>query len=274
MSKDRFSKLEFEPTRGKRPAAPSEGGGAVSDAVSDHFVREEKDERYYLKRAWTMELAGDPDQALRAYSAALGERPLLLAGWLGQLRMLIELNEYHEARLWADKAMEYFPDHANVLALKALALFRMGNRQEAWKMNDAALEKNGESFVIWLCRGEMMHAESKPAADHCFRRAVALCDNKGWMRMQIGSVLLAHEDYREALSYLKQACDELPRSALAWNLMGCAQAKLGFTDQAGRSFATARELAPWNERLKNAASRAETSGRGSIGAFFRKLFGK
>jgi Flp pilus assembly protein TadD len=44
--------------------------------------------------------------------------------WTGQVRMLIELKEFHEAKLWADKALEKFPNEPELLAAKAVALAR------------------------------------------------------------------------------------------------------------------------------------------------------
>ena len=38
--------------------------------------------------------------------------------------MLIELAEYREAKIWADKALERFPHEPELLAAKAVALGR------------------------------------------------------------------------------------------------------------------------------------------------------
>ena len=45
--------------------------------------------------------------------------------------MLVELGEYQEAKLWADKAIEKFPGDPELLAAKAVALARSGDLQGA-----------------------------------------------------------------------------------------------------------------------------------------------
>ncbi|MBM4043382.1 MAG: tetratricopeptide repeat protein, partial [Planctomycetes bacterium] len=113
MAKGRFSNLEFG-DGGEAPAP-----AATAPRAEQPFASQLKDADYYLRQAEAQELEGSHDAALRSFSAALGENPLLLDAWVGQLRMLLELGEYPEARLWADKALEKFPNHAQVLAAKS-----------------------------------------------------------------------------------------------------------------------------------------------------------
>ena len=39
--------------------------------------------------------------ALQLYTRALGQNRAVIPAWVGQVQMLVELGEYHEARLWA-----------------------------------------------------------------------------------------------------------------------------------------------------------------------------
>jgi len=50
------------------------------------------------------------EPALRFYSKVLEYNPGTLAAWTAQVRMLIELGEFREAKLWANKALERFPN--------------------------------------------------------------------------------------------------------------------------------------------------------------------
>ena len=68
-----------------------------------------KDEAYYLAEARAAFENGDFELALRAFCKVLEFNPQNAAAWTGQVRMLIELGEYREAKLWADKALERFP---------------------------------------------------------------------------------------------------------------------------------------------------------------------
>ena len=70
-----------------------------------------RDAEYFLEQAEKCFLAGDYELALRNFSRSLEQNPAQFEGWFGQVRMLIELGEYEEALLWADKALELFPEH-------------------------------------------------------------------------------------------------------------------------------------------------------------------
>ncbi|MCP4693782.1 MAG: hypothetical protein GY859_37455, partial [Desulfobacterales bacterium] len=93
----RFKKLELDGDAGGKPA---HGGGRGADARNGGFATKIKDADFYMARAEKHELAGDHEKALRFFSSALGENHLLIDAWTGQARMLLELEEYHEARMW------------------------------------------------------------------------------------------------------------------------------------------------------------------------------
>src|SRR5205807_3137586 len=68
-----------------------------------------KDETYYCSEAQTAFENGQFEPALRLFSKVLEFNPQNVVAWAGQVRMLIELDEVREAKLWADKAIERFP---------------------------------------------------------------------------------------------------------------------------------------------------------------------
>src|SRR3977135_3448429 len=102
-----------------------------------------KDEAHYLAEARAAFGNGNFEAGLRLYSKVLEFNPLNAAAWTGQVRMLIELGEFREAKLWADKALERFPHEPELLAAKAVALGRSGELQEALAFSDAAIEERG-----------------------------------------------------------------------------------------------------------------------------------
>src|SRR5271166_5398920 len=112
----RFSNLEF--------------GDQFEDQASEEKPLV-KDEAYYLAEARTSFENGNFESALRLYSKVLEFNPQNTTAWSGQVRMLIELDEYREAKLWADKALERFPRDPELLAAKAVALARSGDLQGA-----------------------------------------------------------------------------------------------------------------------------------------------
>jgi tetratricopeptide (TPR) repeat protein len=75
--------------------------------------------------------------------------------------MLIELGEFREAKLWADKALERFPNEPELLAAKAVALGRSGDLQGALAFSDASIEERGDTPYVWLARGDVMLARAE-----------------------------------------------------------------------------------------------------------------
>src|SRR5437870_6704806 len=83
-----------------------------------------KGEAFYMAEARAAFENANFEQGLRLYSKVLEFNPENASAWTGQVRMLIELGEFREARLWADKALERFPHEPELLAAKAVALGR------------------------------------------------------------------------------------------------------------------------------------------------------
>ena len=64
-----------------------------------------KGEAHFLAEAQGAFENGNFESALRLFAKVLEFNPQNPAAWTGQVRMLIELGEFQEARLWADKAL-------------------------------------------------------------------------------------------------------------------------------------------------------------------------
>src|SRR4051794_5660227 len=130
----RFSNLEF-------------GKPVELQALGDHEL---KSEAHYFAEAQSFFHDGDFEPALRSFAKVLEYNPNNAAAWSGQVRMLIELGEFREAKLWADKALERFPRDPELLAAKAVALGRQGDLKASLAFSDASFEERGEGPYIWL----------------------------------------------------------------------------------------------------------------------------
>src|SRR5580658_2225205 len=133
-----------------------------------------KDEGHYIGEAREAFEVGNFEKALRQYSKVLEFNPKNADAWTGQVRMLIELREFREAKLWADKALERFPNYPELLASKAVALGRSGDLQGALAFSDASIEERGDTSYVWLARGDVLLARSEARADYCFEKAFLL----------------------------------------------------------------------------------------------------
>lgn len=256
MSEGRFSNLEFEDTR--NPPQEQEA----------HFAKE-KDAAHYMSLADKAESAGEKDKALKFFSAALGEDPLLLDAWLGQLVMLLSMQEYPEAQVWSDKALEMFPDNPQISAAKATALFHVGHETQARQLIDFASEAKGDFFIVWLCRGEILLAQKIPAGESCLEHALRVAKKNDHAQTRVGEILLCNKKFSSALALLQEAVTSEPGSAWAWFLLAKTQQELGMYHKALVSVRQAVQLAPANPAIKESAIDS-----GTLINLFRRIFGR
>lgn len=239
--KSRFSGLELDSAN--RP----DGRGAVV-----------RDADFYLRAGLELDLAGRHAEALKRYSAALGEDPLCIVAWTRQLWMLLYMEEPLEAEIWADKALQSFPNDPDVLSLKSLALWRNGMTDAARDLNDAALAAVRDSANVWLARGEMQIDANMKSAAACFAHATSAPGPGGLAHMRAGDILLRKGKFAEAAEFFRKASQLLPGSSWIWYGYGRAQMELGNDKYAAAAFDRARNLSPRDQRYRRLGKR--TSG--------------
>ncbi len=224
----RFHNLEFGVTRREEGVG---GRGLV------------KDEGHYLGEAEGAFRRGCFEQALRAYAKVLEFNPGCVAAWAGQVRMLIELGELREARLWAEKALERFPREAELLAAKAVALARTGDTVSALAFSDAAVEMQGDVAYVWVARGDVLLARDERRADSCFERAMAMA--RDWIiPWLVSRANQFHARFSAALKYAQQALEQGATEAVCWVQVGWCQQALGLVGPARHAFEQAAQLDP------------------------------
>jgi tetratricopeptide (TPR) repeat protein len=203
-----------------------------------------KDESYYLSEARTAFESGNFESALRFFSKVLEFNPQNVAAWTGQVRMLIELNECKEARLWADKALERFPHDPELLAAKAVALARSGDLQGAISFSDAAIEERGDTPYVWLARADVLLARKERWADFCFEKALLLAPRDWFVAWLAARIRFFYQQFAMAFKLLQQAVSWRSDHFLLWLELGLCQKALGLVGPARDSFGLARQLNP------------------------------
>jgi len=203
-----------------------------------------KDETYYLGEARAAFEAGRFEQALRFYSKVLEYNPRNASAWTGQVRMLIELQEFREAKLWADKALERFPHEAELLAAKAVALGRSGDLPGALAFSDASIEEHGDTPYVWLARGDVMLARSERRADFCIEKALLLSPHDWFILWLAARIRRYHRQFVIAVKLLQQAVEWHTGHFLLWLELGRCQQAVGLVGPAQRSFEQAQQLNP------------------------------
>jgi tetratricopeptide (TPR) repeat protein len=219
-------------------------GGESEDQSQEQQTALVKDEAYYLNEARAAFENGNFEQALRFYSKVLEFNPQNAAAWTAQVRMLIELCEFREARLWADKALERFPREPELLAAKAVALARGGDLQGALAFSDASIEERGDTPYVWLARGDVLLARAEHRADYCFEKALLLAP-RDWFVAWLGArIRLYYRQFVLALNLLQQAIEWNAGHFLLWLECGQCQQALGLVGAAKHSFLQAQQLKP------------------------------
>jgi tetratricopeptide (TPR) repeat protein len=219
-----------------------------------------KDESYYWNQAGTAFATGDYEQALRQYSKVLEFNPQNVTAWSGQVRMLIELGEFREAKLWADKAMERFPNCPELLAAKAVALARGGDLQGAMALSDASIEERGDTPYIWLARGDVLLSRKEQRADYCFEKALLLAPKDWFVAWLAARIRFYHEQFVLALDLLQQAIEGNAGNFILWLEMGRCQEALGLITPAQISFTQASQLNPECHEASQAACKLSKKG--------------
>ncbi|MBI3409523.1 MAG: hypothetical protein HY040_14375 [Planctomycetes bacterium] len=225
----RFDNLEFEESEVRRTPEPQS--------------ELERDEHYWLKLADDNRRSGFHENALRYYSRALEVDKSIVSGWLGQVQMLIALDEYPEADLWGKKALELFRENGDLLAGRAQALIRMGDQRGAGELCDAAMQRAGPSAYPWLVRGEIMVAGRETIDHHCFDKAVALAQD--WLTpLEIARIYLHYKRPSQAVAWAGKAVAKAPEQPYAWYVKGSCELNLNLETTARQSFKRCLELVP------------------------------
>ena len=203
-----------------------------------------KDEGYYLNEGHAHFSEGEFEKALRSYAKVLEYNPGNVGAWTGQVRMLIELGEYNEARVWVDRALELFPHAPELLAAKAVALGRSGDHKGALVFSDAAVEERGDTPYVWLARADVLLGRNEKTAEYSFQKAFTLAGADWLVHWLASRIQYFHRQFAAALRSAQQALNLESSRAMAWLQTGLCQMALGITAQAENSFQQARQLNP------------------------------
>ena len=234
-----------------------------------------KDEAYYRGEARLAFENGDFERALRLYAKVLEFNPNVPDAWTGQVRMLIELEQYQDARQWADKALERFPRDAELLAAKAVALARTGDLQGALAFSDSAMEERGDRPYVWLSRGDVLLARKEARADYCFEKALLLAPGDWFVAWLGARVRYYYKQFVLAVKLLQQAVELNATHFLLWLELGRCQRALGLAGPARHSFEQARQLNPNCRDAGLELARLAGQGPGAwLRGWWRRLFNR
>ena len=166
-----------------------------------------QDANFHLKNGLNKFLANDVEASMRAYSKALEIDPGSTEAWIGQLNCLITQEELHEAELWSKKAIEIVGESQELLAIQARIKCREGDFDRAYGLSDASIGFNGNSYLAWTVRGEILIYAQNKKPENCFEKALNLFPNDYLVYADIVSSCLFAKNYYVAINYAKKATE-------------------------------------------------------------------
>ena len=224
----------------------------------------------WLEQAVEERRCGHYENGLRLYSRALEDDKSLVTGWLGQVQMLILLDETVEAELWSRKALELFPGNGDLLAGRAQALGRQGDMAQALSLSDGSLKQPGESAYRWQVRGELMAATQQDTDRYCFDKAQQA--NPEWLVPLETARIYLHLDLPgRATDRARRAVELAADRHYAWFVQGCVERELGLA-AAAKSFRRCLDLCPGHIEAAKCLRELDRSGR-SLRQLWRRVFG-
>ncbi len=226
----RFANLEFNDEHHGHLES-SETLGSTERTASDLLA--DADDEYRWGRFET---------ALRLYTRSLHEDRTAIPAWVGQVQMLVRLDECHEARVWSDKALELFRSNGELLAAKAQACTRLSDFKVGLACSDASLQAAGSSPWRWIVRGETLLAKGQKHHEECFERALTEPASDWFDRIVIASIYRFYDRVTNALCYVQQALEVEPGRGYIWYEMGNCQVALGLGTAAQTSYRRCLEL--------------------------------
>jgi tetratricopeptide (TPR) repeat protein len=259
----RFDRLEFDEQSDADPGALQADAGTEAS---------ERDAQAWLKKADDHRRRGLHENSLRYYSRALEYDKSLVSGWVGQVQMLIILGEYPEAELWAKKSLEIFKGQGDLMAGRAQALVRIGDRTQAQVLADTALRQEGSSAYRWMVRGELLVATRDDIDRHCFDKAVQ-ADGDWLVPLEIALIYLFHEQPSKALLRAREAVEKASDRFYAWLIQGQCEQTLGFDRQAKSSYERCLELSPRHVEANHKLAEVTNPGW-SLSKGLRRLIGR
>lgn len=215
----RFEHLEFDDLGAPSGGSQQERSGVMSAPAMERHA--------YQERAIQCFQRGDFEQALRFFTRVLELDRAMVPAWVGQVQMLIELNELREAELWVNKALELFRDQGELLSAKGVVKARRGDSAAGMACSDAALTVQGSSAYRWLARGEILLVRGETQVNATFDRAMQEQGADWFTRAWAARIYHRYGRHLAGMLIARQATELAPQHPYAWYIRGLCERDLG-----------------------------------------------
>lgn len=250
----RFSKLEIG------EAKPEKKNASVE------ITEEERGAEYYKHIARQCYEEGKYESSLKYYSRVLEFDRNCIEAWMEQVRCLIELDEFKEASIWCEKALERFVDNPELLAVKAVIHARMKDFSKARAYSDSSLEKESSSPYIWIARGDVFITSGGKNSEYCFDKAITENPKDWFIYFSIAKICMYYKKPALAIKYFVRALELNASSPFLYFQTGMCYETLGIYNNAAFCYEQALVLKSDYFEAKRALDSITNQG------FFARLF--
>ena len=216
------------------------GGAAQAEPPADDRFNSAA----YTEQAVTAHSCGDFQEALRLYGRALEEDRGHAPAWLGQVRVLLDMQQSDEAATWLEQAARVLGEVPGVLALRSLAAIGIGKLDDARQWSDRAMRAGPDVADVWLARAAVVYAGGNEAMARVNLDKAHEREPGGHTARRCAEVALDMGDLHTADRWLRKARSESPDSALVALRLGVYFERAGDLPQARHHLRRALRLEP------------------------------
>jgi tetratricopeptide (TPR) repeat protein len=173
---------------------------------------------------------------------------------------LLESSDYRQAIEELDGALQNHPGEHRLLALKARALWEIGDVEGARDCIERVMERSTDSPENWILMGMVQsNLGLYQRALSSFDQAIGLEDSLPEPWIKKGLILQKIGKLEYALDCFDKATDINPNHVDVWNYIGITYERMGNKNRAEEAFRRALDLNPINPEAKDGLKRIKTT---------------
>jgi len=172
-------------------------------------------------------------------------QPNFFEALLNQAVALDKMKKYDQALAKYKMAGTISPDEYEVWFCGANVLFKMNKPEEAIDCYDRSINLNSRLYEAWYYKGVCLQKSGLDVeALHCFEQVIKLNSNYYHAFYRSGNILMKLDRTAEAIHAYEQAIKLNSEFIIAWNNLGVALAKVGRIKDAIKCYERAIKINP------------------------------
>jgi tetratricopeptide (TPR) repeat protein len=235
----------------------SEQSKNAANKVIDNFMSAQLIKKDYMANrliSIAYQNLDEQDNALKYLEEAAKVKPDTVLAWIELGFHFNRLQDYTKASEYFKKGLDVEPNNVECITLYAQSLDFAGNKEEAIKAYNKAMELNPEEKALPFNLGLILNKKANEAEDpdkkkELYEQAIMYFEKVYEIDPQLKDVydllstlLLVLEKYDEAEKLLTDGIERFPESSSMWQNLSFLYAKQGRKDEAEKAYQRSKEL--------------------------------